>query len=522
MRKNRFFFLSTSILSCLLLQSCGNFAYLNNPFYLAPHQSKERWEQTKEEERSIARISTKTLPELLAERGALTLSELVDFALSHNPLTYQTWADARNAAASYEKTLGAFFPNITGSFNYQRSYTEVFLGMIAQETYITTWGPAVSLAFTIYDFGERRATSNAALQALYYANQTHNRNLETVVRTVALSYFDYLYQLELMTAYEEDIITAEETLRDAVASREEGVKSVSDELQAKTSLLSSKTLASQQEQIIQESLSGLLKTIGANPSQIPDLKRMPKTLPDMVALPSLDNLKEQALNQRSDYLALKNQLLSQKQSLLAAKRAVLPTVTWNFDAQRNLPAQGIPINTSWNSALALSFPIFAGFTYRNAIKEAEAGVEKAEGVLLEREINVVQDVVNAHSRVSIAHRTALLAYDYLKAAEENYEVEITQYKTGINTIVDVLVAQGDLADARSKYVSSLKDWYASLIELAYALGSPNPAAPLMKYTEEAVKKFEMKKTPMKENPPLFENVQDNNSQAIIPISEEIR
>ena len=86
------------------------------------------------------------------------------------------------------------------------------------------------------------------------------------------------------------------------------------------------------------------------------------------------------------------------------------------------------------------------------------------------ELNAVKDLTIAHYNVSIAFNTLKAAIRFLESAKEEYEVSLSQYKAGVNTILDVLSAQSSLFDARAKQAGAIQEWFTSLSTLTYSAG----------------------------------------------------
>jgi outer membrane protein TolC len=121
-------------------------------------------------------------------------------------------------------------------------------------------------------------------------------------------------------------------------------------------------------------------------------------------------------------------------------------------------------------------PLFSGFYYRNAIKMAESVKKEAEEQLKETELNVIKQITTYHYSVKIAFETLQFATAYLAAAQEEYDVSLSKYKQGTNTIVDVVNAQSSLADARARQINAYQQWYTSLANLAYSTGMLSPTS----------------------------------------------
>lgn len=485
------------ILVCILFTACVRDA--RDPFWLAPSTPYASWTPMKGNNLVSSKYCKTMLPPDFGT-GDLSLAELLDIALQNNPTTKQTWATARASAAEYGVSLSSFFPSVQFSSFYSRQRSGVpqtgvpratpgspttiaagSFGETVQESYFTEAGPDVILSYTLFDFGQRTAASLAAREALYYADLTHNQQIQTVLQTVMSDYYNYLYQQAVERADKANLENAEMALDAANEKFALGLAALGDVAQARTQFLQNKINLTTQKQDVENAFAQLAVDLGL-PANIP-FKVQP--LPDKIfanpLLEDVDTLVAIAQEQRQDFLAAQSNLKSKEASLLQAKRAVLPTLSSRISTGRYWFIDTLvePEN-HWTAVLSLSFPIFNGYYYRNQIKNAEANIEVSKAQLMESELTLIQNVTTAHMGVKTAAINLVDSEEYLKAAELEFDIALTSYKAGTMTILDVLQAQSSLADARSKKANAQKNWFLSLADIAYATGSlcatPNEVA----------------------------------------------
>lgn len=472
---------------CLILLTCTG-CYLNqaviNPWSYAPSSSATPWMPPK----SVKPLPLPDEPPEIPDQGdPYSLAELIDIALRNNQQTKITWAQARSSAASYGQSQSQFFPSFQGDFSYLRarqpsffssptssSNTSVGVGTFVEDIYYSLWGPQMSVSYLIYDFGTLRATSEAARQALYTADWTHNDAILSLLQTVMNDFYTYLYQKQLLKADEADIATAQLTLDAALVGFDSGVRDVSDVLQAKTQLLQNQTSWAAQQQNVENAYTTMLNNMGLPANMKLPMQEMPTQIPSNDLVPPVDTLIGVALQNRPDLLATEANLRSTQQSLLAAKRQFLPQFNYNFDLGKSYYNKGLHDKYNFTSTVSVTMPLFQGFFYRNAIKIAEANKRVAEEQVRQTELDVIQQITSYHYNVHVAFETLQFANGFLLAADEQYVVALAQYKQGTNTILNVVSAQSSLADARAQVANGLQQWYTSLANLAYATGLLSP------------------------------------------------
>lgn len=272
--------------SLAVFSGCGFDRAAFSPFPFAPSSSSVPW-NTKPVASSAhsqgEKAAERLLPEALPDQTIpLTLAEIIDIALKNNYSTKETWADARIAAAVYAQSQQNFFPSATANYNFDRSRSlagvsnassavivDAFGNPVSGTSssklpiaYLSEWGPDLSISYLIFDFGQTRASSQSALQALYKANLKHNREVQTVIQTATTDYYNYLYQFKLLESYIQDVADSQITLDAANAGLRAGVKKLSDVLQARSQLLKNQTNMVNQKQSVQIAISQLLTDMG--------------------------------------------------------------------------------------------------------------------------------------------------------------------------------------------------------------------------------------------------------------------
>ena len=406
----------------------------------------------------------------------LSLAEIIDVALRNNPTTKLTWAKARAAAAVYGQSQSPYFPTLNGDFTYERSKTTYppEFGTPRFVQFLSDWGPELSLSYTLLDFGQTRATTESARQALLYADFTHNRQIQTVMQQVSADYYNYLSQQEQLTAQEADLTTAETTYKAVQEELASGTKDKSDLLQAQTQLLQTQISLVNQKQTVINARALLLTDMGVSSNQSINILQLPAVPPIDEMLKTADQLLALAMRKRSDLIAAEARLRSEEAAVDAAWRQFWPTVTYNATAFQEFSNPGGNLNVNFTSTIALNFPIFSGFSTLNSLKKARANKTAAEAELRQNQLTVIQDVVTSHSSVKTAFDALQFADNLLETASKQYAVILSRYKAGVATILELVSAQSTLANARSSQVSSTNQWLNSLVNLSYAAGTLQP------------------------------------------------
>lgn len=474
------------LLAPLLFASCMRDAV--DPWALAPSSPYASWTPMKGNNLVCSKYCQTLLPSTFGSHE-LSLAELLDIALQNNPSTKQTWAVARASAAQYGESLSPFFPNVEFSSFYFRqraafptpggtgindAASTVVPGCAAgpvQACLFTETGPDVQLSYVLFDFGQRTAASLAAREALYYADLSHNQNIQTVLRNVMGDYYDYLFQQAVLRSNEASLLNAQSALDAANEKFSLGLAALGDVAQARTQFLQNKINVTSQRQNVENAFARMATDLGLPANIFFKVQPLPEDVITNPLLESVDQLVFIAQNQRQDFLAAQANVRSKEASLLQAERATLPVINTTLDIGRYWFNGGKTDEYHWTAIVGLSFPIFNGFYYKNQIKNAQANVDFSRAQMMQTELSVIEHVTTAHMGVKTAALNMADSNEYLKAAELEFNIALTGYRSGTMTILDLLSAQSAVANARMRKADAQKNWFMSLALIAYATGS---------------------------------------------------
>lgn len=443
-----------------------------HPEYYAPAQSTSYWIPVQKRE---PRTCTPSVDFATVFEGStdLSLAEIINTSLILNPDTKESWSLARMAAASYGKSLRDYFLLTNFTETYQRNRAAQFTGDTRTIQYATNVFTDINFSYLIMDFGQTRATSKAALQALYSADFSHNSEIQTVIESVIDDYYTFLYSKDLLAAGQANIANAA-TILDAVELKfRSGLADVGDLVQAKTQLLKYQldVVDLEKEQSIR--YSKLLADMGV-PS---DVGISVQGYPDEITFFTLNDLRKyicMAKKQRPDYLASASTVESKYNKLIAAQRKLFPKVDSEFSVGEGYYGHGNTDGYHFNIFVQLTLPIFEGFWLRNNIKEARADWEYSQAQLQSLELVVTEEVTNSFNNLSYAKQSVEYANSFLESALQDFDIQLSRYSANLATILDVINAQTALADARARLSKAIQTWYISVAEFAFSTGTLTP------------------------------------------------
>ena len=186
----------------------------------------------------------------------------------------------------------------------------------------------------------------------------------------------------------------------------------------------------------------------------------------------------EARRQRPDLAARVASLRAGEAEVSQARAQFFPVVgvsatygenLWNFTFLVPRTVQsGQP---QYAALLTLRWDIFTGFKRLNDLRRAKADREVARAELRTLEIEAISQVWRAYYEFE----SSLSKYDYaeslLAASQESYDANIETYREGLSTIVELLTAERDLANARYTIIQSKAELLTAYAAVAYAAGA---------------------------------------------------
>lgn len=177
-----------------------------------------------------------------------------------------------------------------------------------------------------------------------------------------------------------------------------------------------------------------------------------------------------ALQQAPQYREARSLARSASYSLKGQKGAYLPTfnLTGGFtEYDSRFPPSGKAVGSI---SLIVTWPLWDRGQREIAVQQAKTNLAVAQAVSADLERSAARDVTQAAEAYRISREAVDLTQVQLVAARETFRVQDLRYKSGANTILDLLEAQYQLTRAESEAVQSVFALYLSLAGLEAITG----------------------------------------------------
>jgi outer membrane protein len=300
---------------------------------------------------------------------------------------------------------------------------------------------------------------------------------DLIVR-VAQAYFDVLGARDALATVQASKKAISEQLASAKRNFEVGTATITDtrEAQARYDLATAQELAAQNDlRVKQVALDQLVGRDGTDPRPLAQPVAVPPVQP-----PSMDawvrNAEAQSPSIQQAAIGLDVATLETEK----ARAGHLPTVALNGSVGKTYARSALNLasgpyqsnGTSTNSSIgvALSVPLFAGFSIENRVKETVKLEEKARFDLEAARRSVTQATRTAYLGLE-SGQSQVLAYEAAESSSKlALEATQTGYRVGVRVNIDVLNAQAQLYTTQRDLAKARYDVIVGGLRLRQASG----------------------------------------------------
>ncbi len=316
------------------------------------------------------------------------------------------------------------------------------------------------------------ASRTARFSREYYKQNTLSSQIN-VVSDVSKAFYNLLLSQKQLQIIDANIVRLRRALKDAYQQYQAGVVDKIDYKQATISL--NNELASHKQ---------TAETIKANTATLKELmgnadNRMISPVYDSVALSreiSVDTNVVANPNNRIEYQLLQTTKSIQNLNVSYYRYGFLPSLSafGNYNLSyynnqlSNLYNQSYPNSYA---GLNLTIPIFQGNRRIQNLRRAKLEVDRADLDLVNTKNSISTQVTQALASYKSNYAELVIQKENTDLANEVYNTVFLQYREGIKTYLDVIVAQSDLRTSQLNYNNALFTVLSSKIDLQKALGT---------------------------------------------------
>lgn len=410
-----------------------------------------------------------------------TLQTCVQYALANQPQVQQASIDEDIVNSEIKSRLADWYPQVSLTGNYQHYFQLPSLALGADSTgkrqviqtgVRNTSTLGLGLTQNIFNRDVLLASRTAGYVRLQAKQQTASTKIDITV-AVSKAFYDILATQQQIALLEDDIARLTRSLQDAYNQYKAGIVDKIDYKRATIALNNSKAQKKTYEEQLTAKYANLKLLMGYPQNGSLSLQYDSAQMEQDAVL---DTLQQVRYEDRIEYKLLQtNQSLAQA-NLKYNKWSFLPTVSafGNYNlAFLNQDLKDLYSRSFPNSyaGLSVSIPIFQGFKRVYQIRTAQLQLKRIDWDFVSLKDNISTQYAQALANYKADYYNYEVLKENVAIATEVYNTIQLQYKAGIKTYLDVILAENDLRSAQVNYTSALYNVLISKLDVQQALGS---------------------------------------------------
>jgi outer membrane protein len=404
-----------------------------------------------------------------------TLAGCVQYAITHQPVIQQSLLDEAITEKQIQAKLADWYPQVNLNYNLQHNFelpVSYFNGTYVRNGTLNSSLLGLGVTQNIFNKDVLLASRTANDIRLQTKQNTSFNKIDVAVN-VSKAFYDVLLTQQQVSVLAEAITRLERSLKDAMSQYQSGVADKTDYKRATIALNNARAQRKQASDLITAKLSYLKQLMGLSDSA--SLKLRYDTA-FMESDATIDTTLGVRYDDRIEYRILQTQQRLQEANIKYYKTSFVPTISafgnynMSFLSNEFTKTYNNGFGVS-NIGITLGMPIFQGNKRIYQVRQAELQYKRVDW-----------DIALLKSRVSTQYSQALAIYkgnlytyhslkENVSLADDVYRTLDLQYKSGIRTYLDVIIAESDLRTTQLNYYNALFQLLQSKLDVQKALGN---------------------------------------------------
>lgn len=423
---------------------------------------------------SVLKINAQT-----ADSTRLDLDDCIQYALKHQPAYKQANMDIDIANEQVKVALADWLPQVNMNYNLQH-YMQLPVSLVPDANGVkqpvkfgapntSTLGFSLNQSIFNRDVLLASKTKNDIRTRAQQSSTSYKIDL---IANVSRAYYDVLLSQKRIEVLVADTERLAKSLKDAYSQFNAGLTDKTDYKRAIISLNNSRAELYSSQQGIKAKYEYLKQQMGYDSTANIAIQADKAKLEEKIVVDTSGGINYE---NRIEYQLLKTQQKLQTANLKYYKWGFLPSVgafgnynlVYQNDEFAKLYSADYP-NSYFG--LSLAVPLFQGTKRIHQVRQAELELKRMDWdfIALKKSINTEYNTAIAVYRANMNNYQVLK--ENMDLANDVYNIIDLQYKEGIKTYLEVIVAQSDLRTAQLNYFNALFEVLSSKIDVDRALG----------------------------------------------------
>ncbi len=404
-----------------------------------------------------------------------TLEECVQYALNNQPRIQQSLIDEKIVNANVKSRLADWYPQINFDYTLQHYFKTPIT--VINGTPVSTAAENFSTAYfsvnqNIFNRDVLLA-SRTARDVRIQASQITTNNKIDLTLNVSKAFYALLLAQQQIELVDQDIIRISRSVSDAYNQYKAGVADKTDYKRAQILLNNAQAEKKQYVETVKARFVTLKLLMGYPQDSTFNL------VYDSVKLSNeifLDTLQEVNYTNRIEFRILQTQENLLQSNLKYYKWGFVPSVSayGNYNLFFANNEFGKLYNRDFPTSfvgVALSFPIFQGFKRSAEVRSAQLSLDR-----LQYNFQSLRDSIRSEYTQALSTYKAVLSFyhvqkENLELSQDVYNTINLQYKAGVKTYLEVIVAESNLRTTQVNYLNALYELLSSKLDAQKALGT---------------------------------------------------
>jgi len=403
--------------------------------------------------------------------GRLNLDQCLEMAYQNNKTLLQLEEKINASEYKIEEARSGFFPQLSLNGSYTRLGRVPGFdvpGMTIDFGTANNYNLVLSLQQPLFTWGKIRNSYDISKYGLSLTQEEYRRTRQGIRFNVISLFHNVLLAKELIMVREESIARIEDHLSTVQERYDKGYASEFDLLRVKVQLANAKPPLVQAKNLYHLTLDNLKNLLGISLSDSVNLEGSLESEPDQVDQSQAEEL---AFKNRSELKLVSQQMRIGRKALALAKAGNKPSLfgAANYEYKRPYYSED-KWKTDWNFTLALSFPIFDGFSTRSRVKQARSDLRQLD--ITERQIRdlIRLEISQAVSDLNLARENILSQEQNVRQAKEALRIASVQYQKGMLTNLELMDTEFALTVAETNFLQAQSDYLIAQASLEKAMG----------------------------------------------------
>lgn len=410
--------------------------------------------------------------EIIQKGEVLTLERCVEIALKRQPSILAAQGNVDVYYARKGQAEAGYYPQIDATLGYRRyqpatnrTGTGGISGSMSTSHSFWQYVTDVTATQTIFDFWKTRTQVNIQKLNIDSAKADLSNTEERVILNVRQSYYNVLKAKRNLEVAGETVKQFQQHLEQAKAFYEVGTKPKYDVTKAEVDLGNAQLNLISARNSLKIAMVILNNAIGV--PEAPEYQIEDNLSYSQYRI-ALQEAVDKAYANRPELRSILLRKKATEESVILAKKGYFPVL--NGTASYSWAGQRFRDGDGWSTGVALSIPIFSGFSTKHQISEAKANllVLTANEETLRQ--SVLLEVQQAYLNLTEAGERITVAELNVRQAQENFDIANGRYAAGVGNPIEVTDADVALSNARTAYNQALYDYKVASASLEKAMG----------------------------------------------------